>query len=213
MTATLDRGRFAPEYEGDMIPILIILLSLASLPAGADAAGFYCGSRIVSEGDLKAEVQIKCGEPSWTNVRREEIVEKLGDAFKRRSFVTVEEWFYNLGPQSLLRILRFRDGILVNIETSGYGFLPDAPARAECYDGTRFMTGDTELDTIVKCGPPDSKETKEEEVRLKLDATTERRVTVRVESWFYNFGPSRLVYVLKFTDGRLKEIETRGYGY
>jgi Protein of unknown function (DUF2845) len=31
--------------------------------------------------------------------------------------------------------------------------------------------------------------------------------------WTYNFGPSRLVYILTFRDGKLTHIETGGYGH
>ena len=34
-----------------------------------------------------------------------------------------------------------------------------------------------------------------------------------VEDWTYNFGPNRFVYRLRFSQGVLLEISTRGYGY
>lgn len=33
------------------------------------------------------------------------------------------------------------------------------------------------------------------------------------ESWYYNFGPSRLLYVLEFRSGRLQRERTEGYGF
>jgi hypothetical protein len=36
---------------------------------------------------------------------------------------------------------------------------------------------------------------------------------VRVEEWVYNLGSSRLIRFLRFENGRLKKIETGGYGY
>ncbi len=33
------------------------------------------------------------------------------------------------------------------------------------------------------------------------------------ETWYYNFGPSRLLYVLEFQRGRLQEEGTDGYGF
>jgi hypothetical protein len=38
-------------------------------------------------------------------------------------------------------------------------------------------------------------------------------VAVPKSVWTYNFGPSRLVYVLTFRDGKLVHIETGGYGH
>jgi hypothetical protein len=37
---------------------------------------------------------------------------------------TLEVWTYNLGPRSFIRHLEFDDGILVRIETGGYGYEP-----------------------------------------------------------------------------------------
>lgn len=39
------------------------------------------------------------------------------------------------------------------------------------------------------------------------------QVEVVVETWIYNFGPTRLMRKLRFDDGVLQEIETLGHGY
>jgi hypothetical protein len=36
--------------------------------------------------------------------------------------VPVENWIYNLGPNKLMRRLRFEGGIVAEIETLGYGY-------------------------------------------------------------------------------------------
>jgi hypothetical protein len=36
---------------------------------------------------------------------------------------------------------------------------------------------------------------------------------VRAEDWTYNFGPNRLMQRLRFINGKLREINTMGYGY
>ena len=36
---------------------------------------------------------------------------------------------------------------------------------------------------------------------------------IRVEEWTYNFGPTRLMQRLRFIHGKLREINTMGYGY
>lgn len=41
----------------------------------------------------------------------------------------------------------------------------------------------------------------------------ESQVEVIVETWLYNFGPSRLMRKLRFEDGVLQDVETLGYGY
>ena len=36
--------------------------------------------------------------------------------------VPVENWIYNLGPNKLMRRLRFEGGVVAEIETLGYGY-------------------------------------------------------------------------------------------
>ena len=48
----------------------------------------------------------------------------LGDGLVE---VPVETWTYNLGPHKLMRRLRFEDGIVVDIDTLGYGYHESTP--------------------------------------------------------------------------------------
>jgi hypothetical protein len=41
--------------------------------------------------------------------------------------IPVEIWIYNLGPSKLMRKLRFEDGVLVDIDTMGYGYYENQP--------------------------------------------------------------------------------------
>jgi hypothetical protein len=36
--------------------------------------------------------------------------------------IPIESWVYNLGPHKLMRRVRFEDGVVVEIETLGYGY-------------------------------------------------------------------------------------------
>jgi len=45
--------------------------------------------------------------------------------------IPVDVWVYNLGPNKLMRRLRFEDGKLVDIETLGYGYYEQNPRVAE----------------------------------------------------------------------------------
>jgi hypothetical protein len=107
--------------------MLIAVALLASSPA---FAALRCGSKIVTEGDTRSEVAVKCGEPTevltvkslfrrpviWSNGRPYYIGEDFVE-------VPVEHWIYNLGPNKLMRRLRFEGGLLVEIESLGYGYL------------------------------------------------------------------------------------------
>ena len=102
---------------------------ILGLLAGSPAFAFRCGTKLVSEGDTRAQVAAKCGEPTdvinqgsvfrrpviWNHGRRYYIGE---DSIE----VPIESWLYNLGPNKLMRRVRFEAGLVVEIETLGYGY-------------------------------------------------------------------------------------------
>ncbi len=75
----------------------------------AEADSFRCGNRVVSTGDTKAEVIIKCGETNLKDSHEETIIKNVDPLTKQKVTVNVDEWTYNLGPDSLIRILRFEN--------------------------------------------------------------------------------------------------------
>ncbi len=103
---------------------LLVLALLAATPAQA----FRCGTKLVHEGDTRAEVVAKCGEPadiSRRSVWRQPIIWHRGRPFyvgEGLIEIPIETWLYNLGPRKLMRRVRFEDGLVVEIETLGYGF-------------------------------------------------------------------------------------------
>src|SRR6185369_3758852 len=108
--------------------VVIGLMATAAAPAFSDS--MRCGSKIIVEGVTRSEVAAKCGEPTevvtmrsvfrrpviWTNGRPFFVGE---DAVE----IPVESWIYNLGPNKLMRRLKFEGGILTEIETLGYGYI------------------------------------------------------------------------------------------
>jgi hypothetical protein len=105
--------------------LIVVLGLLAASPAFA----FRCGSKIVSEGDTRSEVAAKCGEPddvvNQRSVFRRPVIWTggrpyfIGDDFIE---IPVESWLYNLGPNKLMQRVRFEAGVVVEIETLGYGY-------------------------------------------------------------------------------------------
>lgn len=97
---------------------------------------FECGSRLVAVGDSRFEVLRKCGEPSWRDAWEEERLERVGGVpyFNGSPFyasrvpilvnvhVLVEEWVYNRGPTRFMRVLRFENNRLIDIQVGDYGY-------------------------------------------------------------------------------------------
>lgn len=116
-SAIMDRSR--------ALPLLALTWIGTTMPAGADA--LRCGARLVAEGDTRAAVESRCGPPAdvvrrtrlapaivWRDGRPYRVGHGLID-------VVVEEWFYDFGPQRFVRRVRFEDGVVVRIDTLGYG--------------------------------------------------------------------------------------------
>jgi hypothetical protein len=111
---------------------VLILACAASATVRADD-GFRCRTgRLVSLGDRMPEVQRRCGDPDavttrvekrkvkhrytrWVGPVQESIVEEV------EVEVPLDEWTYDLGPQSFVRYVLFENGAVVDVTTGGYG--------------------------------------------------------------------------------------------
>ena len=180
--------------------------------AESRASDDFCGGRIISGGDTSADVIMKCGEPDWRESHKQEIAEKLDADTKRKTFITIEEWTYNLGPDAFMRTVTFKNGRVVDVRLGGYGYAKERPRQVPCSEQIVSL-GDSAGDVTMKCGKPAWKEAREEVLRETLDETKERKVFVTVEEWTYNFGPDKFVRIFTFRNGKLVDIRTGGYGY
>jgi len=116
-----------------MLATVCVLLFI-SLPAHA----FRCGSKIVRVDMHEQEVIKVCGEPTSiryigralknydvpiTRHRAPGITERYYPGWGTYvQEVVITEYVYNFGPRKLMRRLLFEGGILVSIETIGYGY-------------------------------------------------------------------------------------------
>lgn len=114
----------------------IILLTSVLLLASNPALAFRCGNRIVTEDMHEAEVRRACGAPTTVRqigrtLRHINIpIESRHGGWTTRHFpgygfaqeVVVTEYVYNFGPRKLMRRLVFEGGILMSIESLGYGY-------------------------------------------------------------------------------------------
>lgn len=100
---------------GRTLLVLGLLLGLVSVAA---ADNFRCpNGEIVSTGDRLSIVAMKCDPPTYKNTR----TESEGGYRGATILVSVEEWTYNEGPNRLVHILSFKNGILDSVQTAGFG--------------------------------------------------------------------------------------------
>jgi hypothetical protein len=120
--------------------ILTALALLAGLLIPVNALAMRCGSMLVNKGDSQAKVLKYCGDPVQTTERlslrtgfyAETRLQHNGLSATAsgsrhyypysRNEVIVEEWVFNLGPNRLMRIVTFENGIVVDVDTLGYGY-------------------------------------------------------------------------------------------
>lgn len=111
------------------------LLLCASGFTAAQADNMRCGQRLVVDGTTRDQVATWCGEPTEVlqrTVLRPPIVWYYGRPVNvggGQIEVLVETWIYNLGPNKLMRRVIFEDGLVVEVETLGYGYRGSPPAR------------------------------------------------------------------------------------
>lgn len=188
------------------------LLLFALLGSSAEAGStLRCGSRIVATEDTAAEVRAACGEPSLRD-RQPQFDPRNGQTFNE-----VEVWTYNFGENQLLRLLRFRGGRLVDIDTDGHGFTPPENPRCTPYD---LVDGLSKYRLLARCGEPAERR----EVSLLSPAIRRdgRRsvplpgnfvAAIYREEWVYNFGADSLLRRVLLENGIVVDIEDDGRGY
>jgi len=121
-------------------PIIITTLLGVFLLAMTPAEAMRCGSKIVKKGDLYTKIRKFCGEPDAIQRRSAfrggGVYSSSGVTISNSSVsggktvygtgyseeIVIEEWTYNRGNRKLVRVIRFENGRVVNIESEGYGY-------------------------------------------------------------------------------------------
>jgi hypothetical protein len=200
-----------------MIRTTIFLCFMALMAAvpydDVSASTLDCAGGIVSDGDRRADLLMKCGEPDSKESHDEVIGDRPGPGVRRKFFITVEEWTYDFGPSRFVRIVTLKNGTVSDIRAGNYGSSRSSkPDQREC--GERIVSiGDSKSDVLAKCGEPAWKDGRQEAFHEQLGGGTVRRVFVTIEEWTYNFGPSRFVRIFTFRNGSVIDIRTGGFGY
>jgi hypothetical protein len=106
----------------------------------ADSAhALRCKNKLVNEGMHEQQVIAACGQPTTRRVIGQAVRvydygwQAVNSPYQSRRWlpgygglseeVIVTEYTYNFGPRKLMRRLVFEGGILVTIETIGYGYI------------------------------------------------------------------------------------------
>ncbi len=192
---------------------LIAVFLVSVLPHGARASSISCEGGIVSTGDSVVDLLIKCGEPVWKESHQEEFTGRIAPDLRQRTYVTVEQWTYDFGPQQLLRIVTIKNGVVAGVRTGReYGQPREPqPVKPEC--GDRIISrGESKGEVLAKCGDPFYRTSHDEELWEPMGVGGSRKVVVTVEEWTYNFGPQRFLRIITFKNGQVFDVRTGNYG-
>jgi hypothetical protein len=98
---------------------------VACIPVVGTAQSLRCDGKIISTGSIRAQVAALCGDPAQV-VQKSVYLRPLASLDYRVNPVTVEVqvevWIYNFGPDRLMQRIRFEDGVVVRIESIGFGY-------------------------------------------------------------------------------------------
>lgn len=103
-----------------------------------------------------------------------------------------------------------------------------ADSSLRCPGGI-VSVGDAAIDLLARCGPPALRDRRVDEQWVVTEATGEvrtvrgrptealrtavgRRVTVVIDEWSYDFGPSAFTYVIRLENGRIQDFTRGDYG-
>ena len=129
-----------------MKPFIKVLMLIAWFPLAAGAESLRCGEALVTEGTTQAEVVARCGQPAHVDhqviysdsgaaapgglppgrlvggpLPGVPLKQLPGIAGRSETEIQVEIWTYNFGPTRLMQRIRFENGVVVRIESLGYG--------------------------------------------------------------------------------------------
>lgn len=159
-----------------------------------------CEGGIAQRGDRTFEIEDLCGTP---DLREPLSVVRGNDG----ALLTVSErWYYNPGPQGLVRMIDFRDGRVRRFESGGYGYrtFPGSGCSAQS-----LRRGMNRMELLGTCGPPDAQQTLPpiQTPGFGHGHHAVRHLPVR-EEWFYTFGSGQLSRIVTLEHGRVTRVET-----
>jgi Protein of unknown function (DUF2845) len=169
--------------------------NLALVLGASPAFAWRCEHGFADTGDTNNMVRKKCGHPDF-------IYTDTG-VYRAGRFIPIDEyWYYNYGPNRLLRALRFHSGVLQAVDTLGYGFRPGAH-RCTPQD---IRIGMSAFELLNGCGRPKSR--RKRFTRLKGTKRSSGKVVIHTEIWTYDFGSQYLLQKVAVSGGQVQSRET-----
>jgi hypothetical protein len=106
----------------------LVACALICAPALGMAQSLVCNGKIIGEGTTLAKVAALCGQAVQIDHKSVYNGAAISTGGQPNSIVgstvevQIEIWTYNFGPNKLMQRIRFEDGVVVRIESLGYGY-------------------------------------------------------------------------------------------
>lgn len=176
-----------------LLALGVVLLMSAVPPAFA----WRCDRGMVNIGDRASVVRNKCGKPDF-------IYSDTG-VYRRGHLTSIDErWYYNYGPNQLLRVLRLHKGVLWEIATPAYGFNISAH-RCTPQD---IRLGMSAYELITRCGKPRSKRERSTHPGSGRRGRSGGQVASHAQLWTYDFGPAYLLQQVTISDAQVQSLDS-----
>lgn len=107
----------------------MILFAASVLAYAAPAFGdsFRCNNVVFLDGDSRADLLVKCGEPNYEDVIEEKTE---GESASDQRFLLkrkyVVEWYYNCGENQFIKIVTIEGGKIISIRNGQKGTAENA---------------------------------------------------------------------------------------
>jgi Protein of unknown function (DUF2845) len=105
----------------------VAVLGLLLAPSLLFAESIRCGSQLITKGSTSAELLEYCGKPAQVTSNGT-VNGLLGNTYAAGGLTSqatgdfeVETWLYDFGPNQLMERVRIENGIVVQIDSMGYG--------------------------------------------------------------------------------------------
>jgi len=186
--------------------VFIVLLALGLNVQAARK----CGDHLVQQDVTRYDVLSLCGEPNWRDGWNYTESTGVWSPIQNFNSVFIEQWYYNRGPDRLLRLYTFHNLRLVRIDTLGYGWEPRR--RRKCKPDM-FLLGISKYEVWFHCGDPAWAESWDGAQLVRPGPSVARYSQVHFDTWIYDFGTSRFQRLLYFQNGFLNHLEVGERGH
>ncbi|MCC5812267.1 MAG: DUF2845 domain-containing protein [Ectothiorhodospiraceae bacterium] len=181
------------------MPTALVVLLLTLLMAIPADARLRCGNGLVQTGDRTWDVERQCGEPDLRETLNYAVAPD-GSLWSR-----IERWYYNQGPNQLIRMVDIRDGRVQAIRSGGYGYNTFPGSGCRAIDLRRGMN---RMELLGKCGEPTAQQTLQPPTFVHGGRFGRGEVAPAREEWLYEFGPGQLQRIVILEQGRVIRVES-----